>query len=69
MNASPDLVLMAEHARTYREVIDANADRDFSGSTARQVRISTVLNHGKAPYVVHEQMFVHLGEEATNCNI
>ena len=44
MNVSPDLVLTVEHARIYKEATDANADRDFSGNTARQVHINTVLN-------------------------
>ena len=39
MNASPNLVLMVQRARIYREATDANADRDFSGNTARQVHI------------------------------
>ena len=44
MNASPSPVLPVEHARTYKEATDANADRDFSGNTARQVHISAVRN-------------------------
>lgn len=44
MNALPDLVLTVERARTYKEATDANADRDFSGNTARQVHISAALN-------------------------
>lgn len=37
MNALPVLALTVERARTYKEATDANADRDFSGNTARQV--------------------------------
>lgn len=42
MNVSPDLVLTVERARIYREATDANAGRDFSGNTARQVHIGVV---------------------------